>query len=69
MNTDIRLKLDIFEHPKVKKLSRRLGAEAVLSLLRRLAVEEGKTVMLVTHDSEALPYGTRIYRMESGSLA
>lgn len=34
MNTDIRLKLDIFEHPKVKKLSRRLGAEAVLSLLR-----------------------------------
>ena len=42
---------------------------AVLSLLRRLAVEEGKTVLLVTHDSEALPYGTRIYRMESGSLA
>ncbi len=41
---------------------------AVLSLLRRAAVEDGKAVFLVTHDSEALPYGTRIYRMESGIL-
>lgn len=41
---------------------------AVLSLLRKSAVEEGKAVLLVTHDSEALPYGTRIYRMESGFL-
>lgn len=41
---------------------------AVLSLLRKAAVEDGKTVLLVTHDSEALPYGTRIYRMESGIL-
>ena len=42
---------------------------AVLSLLRKSATEEGKTVLLVTHDSEALPYGTRIYRMESGTLS
>ena len=41
---------------------------AVLSLLRKSAVEEGKAVLLVTHDSEALSYGTRIYRMESGIL-
>lgn len=41
---------------------------AVLALLRKSAVEDGKTVMLVTHDSEALPFGNRIYRMESGSL-
>ena len=41
----------------------------VLTLLRKFAVEEGKTVLLVTHDSEALPYGTRIYRMESGRLS
>ena len=40
----------------------------VLSLLRKSAVEDGKAVLLVTHDSEALPYGTRIYRMVSGSL-
>lgn len=41
---------------------------AVLSLLRKTAVEERKTVLLVTHDSEALPYGTTVYRMESGIM-
>ncbi len=44
------------------------NTEAVLTLLRSSAVEEGKAVLLVTHDSEALSYGTRIYRMEGGSL-
>ena len=34
MNIDIRLKLDFFEHPKARKLRRRLGAEGVLCLLR-----------------------------------
>ena len=42
---------------------------AVLSLLRKAAAEDGKTVLLVTHDSEALPYGSRVYRMESGALS
>lgn len=41
---------------------------SVLSLLRGQAVEAGKAVLLVTHDSEALPYGTRILRMNDGSL-
>ena len=41
---------------------------AVLSLLRRAATEEGKAVLLVTHDSEALPYGTQIHRMDRASL-
>ena len=45
------------------------NTEAVLKLLRRQAVEAGKAVLLVTHDSEALPYGTRVYRMESGTLS
>ena len=44
------------------------NTRAVLSLLRKRAVEDGKAVMLVTHDSEALPFGTRVYRMESGIL-
>ena len=44
------------------------NTRTVLALLRRSAVEDGKTVLLVTHDGEALPYGTRIYRMESGNL-
>lgn len=34
MNVDIRLRLDVFDHPKVKKLRRRLGAEAVEALLQ-----------------------------------
>ena len=41
---------------------------AVLALLRKFAVEDGRTVLLVTHDSEALPWGDRVYRMESGVL-
>lgn len=45
------------------------NTEAVLTLLRRRAAEAGKAVLLVTHDSEALPYGTRVYRMECGALS
>ena len=44
------------------------NTQIVLSLLQRAAIENGKAVLLVTHDSEALPYGTRTYRMESGTL-
>ena len=36
MNTDFRLSVGYFEHPKVQKLERRLGAEGVLSHLRLL---------------------------------
>ena len=41
---------------------------AVLSLLRKSAVEDGKAVLLISHDVDALPFGNRIYRMESGML-
>ena len=34
MNIDIRLKLDLFDHPKVRKLGLRLGSDAVLALIR-----------------------------------
>lgn len=34
MNTDIRLSTGFFAHPKIKKLQRKLGADAVLALLR-----------------------------------
>jgi len=34
MNTDIRLSLGFLDHPKTKKLRKRLGADAVLCLLR-----------------------------------
>lgn len=34
MNTDIRLSTGFFAHPKIKKLTRKLGPDAVLALLR-----------------------------------
>ena len=40
----------------------------VLSILKRSAVEDGKTVLMVTHDAEALSYGTVVYRMENAML-
>ncbi|MBQ8305404.1 MAG: ABC transporter ATP-binding protein [Blautia sp.] len=39
----------------------------VLSLLRKCA-DEGKAVLLVTHEAEAAAYADRIYRMEKGVL-
>ena len=41
MNIDIRLKLDFFEHPKARKLRRRLGADvnAACGQLRRNAAK------------------------------
>ena len=44
------------------------NTKTVLALLRKSAVEDGKAVLLVTHDREALPYGTRVYRMDGGSM-
>ncbi len=41
---------------------------AVLTLLCRAAEENGKAVLLVTHDNEALRFGTRRFRMDGGSL-
>ena len=34
MNTDIRLSVNLFTHPKIVKLMRQLGLEGVISLLR-----------------------------------
>ena len=39
----------------------------VLSLLQKCA-QEGKAVLLVTHEAEAAAYADRIYRMEKGIL-
>ena len=44
------------------------NTKTALALLRKSAVEDGKAVLLVTHDREALPYGTRVYRMDGGSM-
>ena len=44
------------------------NTEAVLALLRDAAQKAGRAVLLVTHDSEALPYGDRRFRMDGGVL-
>ncbi len=41
---------------------------AALTLLCRAAEEDGKAVLLVTHDNEALRFGTRRFRMDGGRL-
>ena len=41
---------------------------AALTLLRRAAEEDGKAVLLVTHDNETLRFGTRRFRMDGGRL-
>ena len=41
----------------------------VLSILRDAAHRDGKTVLLVTHESEAAAFADRIFRMDGGKLA
>lgn len=54
MNIDIRLSLDFFDHPKTKKLSKRLGLEGVFSLLKLWAWVSGNrsTGILTSMDAE-----------------
>lgn len=46
----------------------REAADAVLSLLRRLAHEHGKTIVMVTHDPHAAAASDRVLRLEKGKL-
>ena len=54
MNIDIRLSLDFFDHPKTKKLSKRLGLEGVFSLLKLWSWVSGNrsTGILTSMDAE-----------------
>ncbi|MGE0101632.1 MAG: ABC transporter ATP-binding protein [Blastocatellales bacterium] len=44
------------------------SGRAVLELLRELAHERGRAVIVVTHDSRALPYADRIVEIEDGRI-
>jgi putative ABC transport system ATP-binding protein len=48
-------------------LDLKTGVE-ILTMIRGLAKEQGKTVVLVTHDPKALNYGDRICRVEDGLI-
>jgi len=40
----------------------------VLSAFRAAAKEEGKTVLLVTHEADALPFADRVLKMDGGKI-
>jgi putative ABC transport system ATP-binding protein len=42
---------------------------AILDLLRELAHEKGRAVVIVTHDNRALPYADRIVTIEDGRIS
>jgi len=44
------------------------SAEEVLSLLERLNIEHGKTIVMVTHDPRAAQRARRVVRLEKGTL-
>ena len=46
----------------------RQSAEEVLTLLRRLNRDHGKTVIMVTHDPKAAAYASRILNLDKGTL-
>jgi putative ABC transport system ATP-binding protein len=48
-------------------LDAKTGQDA-LELLRRLTVDTGKTVIVVTHDLRILPFADRILHLENGRL-
>jgi len=47
----------------------RESAEQVLGLLQQLNREQGKTVIMVTHDPKAAEFASRIVHLDKGALA
>lgn len=44
------------------------SAEGILTLLRRMSTELGKTIVMVTHDPRAASYGSRRMHLDKGTL-
>ncbi len=44
------------------------NGQLVMQILRRLATDEGKTVLVVTHDSRVFPYADVIHWLENGRI-
>lgn len=42
---------------------------AVMTLIRRLALEQGRVAIVVTHDARVLPFGDRIITLKDGKVA
>jgi len=59
--------LMIFADEPTGNLDSKTG-ESVLKLMQSLVKEHGKTIVMVTHDSKAASYGTRLIKMKDGLL-
>ena len=46
-----------------------VSGTAVMEMLRSLAAEEGRAVVVVTHDPRVLPYASRVVHIEDGVVA
>ena len=44
------------------------SGQTVMELLRRVAVQPGRAVIVVTHDSRVFRFGDRIVRMSDGRI-
>ena len=59
--------LMIFADEPTGNLDSKTG-ESVLSLLQSLVNDHGKTIVMVTHDSKAASFGTRLIKLKDGLL-
>ena len=46
----------------------RESADAILNLLQHLSTEQGKTIIMVTHDPKAAAAASRVLHLEKGKL-
>lgn len=44
------------------------SGEVVMGILKRIAVEEGRTVVVVSHDARVFPYADRLIKLENGRV-
>lgn len=45
------------------------SGQAVMSILKRIAIEEGRIVVVVSHDSRVFPYADWLIKLENGKVA
>jgi putative ABC transport system ATP-binding protein len=45
------------------------GGQAVMAILKRIAIEEQKVVVVVSHDARVFPYADRLIKIENGRIA
>lgn len=44
------------------------SGQAVMAILKRIAIEEGRVVVVVSHDARVFPYADRLIKMENGTI-